>query len=43
METNAFMSNVDQGSGILEHITFKKGLLITKHVVDFAFTNDMKS
>jgi hypothetical protein len=43
METNALMSNVDQGNGILEPITFKKGLLITKDVVHFTFTNDMKS
>jgi hypothetical protein len=39
METDVFMSSVDQGNGILEHITFKKGLLITKHAIPFPFTN----
>jgi hypothetical protein len=36
-ETNVFMNNVDQGNEIIEHITFKKGLLVTKHVVHIPF------
>jgi len=39
MEIDALMSSVDQGSEIIEHITFKRGLHITKHVVHIHFTN----
>jgi hypothetical protein len=37
-ETNVFMSNVPQCSEIIEHITFKKGLPVTKHVVHIPLT-----
>jgi len=33
------MSNVDKGNEIVEHITFKKGPHVIKHVVHIPFTN----
>jgi hypothetical protein len=35
---DAFMSSVDQGNEIFEHITLKREPLITKHVVHIPFT-----
>jgi hypothetical protein len=34
---NAFTSNVDQGNGIVDHITFKRKLPTIKHVVHIPF------
>jgi hypothetical protein len=37
-EVDAFMSIVDQSNEIIEYITFKRGLLVIKHVAHIAFT-----
>ncbi len=38
MEINVFISNVDQDSEIIEHITFKRRLLVIEHVAHIPFT-----
>jgi hypothetical protein len=35
---NAFMSTIDQGNEIVEHITFKRGLLVIEHAIHIPFT-----
>jgi hypothetical protein len=39
MEINALMNTIDQSSEIIQHITFKRGLIIIEHVVHIPFTN----
>ncbi len=39
VKTNALMNKVDQVSGINEHITFKRIMVILVHVVYISFTN----
>jgi len=39
MEINALMSNVDQGSEIIEYITSKRRLPVIEHVIYIPFTN----
>jgi len=38
MEIDAFMNIVDQSNEIIEHITFKRGLVVIEHLVHISFT-----
>jgi len=37
MEIDAFTNSVGQGNEIIEYITFKRGLLVIKHVAHIFF------